>query len=160
MSQENIRPRAAALEIVDSDRYGLHDDNDWASVTPLGHGFVKFGEDFYALSMYHQIHCLNGFRRMFNRNRTTPYTEHDELHTLHCLSYLRQLVLCSADVTLEPAFSVIDKRGKKSKGVYGVGVTHECRDWVEVRQFAENNYELWKEEATDFVTTEVSAVNE
>ena len=39
--QQALKPRSAALEVVDSDRYGMEDSNDWASITPPGHGFVK-----------------------------------------------------------------------------------------------------------------------
>ncbi|TFK55504.1 hypothetical protein OE88DRAFT_627544 [Heliocybe sulcata] len=153
--------RSVALEVVDSDRYGMHDDNDWASVIPLGHGFVRFGEGenqaYYAVSMYHQMHCLNSFRKMFN-GRNASRTNHDGQHALHCLSYLRQMVLCSADITLEPAFSARNVDGRKTQAAYGTGVTHECRDWVQVRKHVEQNHEQWEEEEKIYVATEASAV--
>ncbi|KIM35411.1 hypothetical protein M413DRAFT_449795 [Hebeloma cylindrosporum] len=157
-----INPRKVALEVVDSERYGMHDDNDWASVTPLGHGFVKIGEgeDFYAISMYHQLHCLNGFRKMLSgEQRNASRIEHDEQHVLHCLSYLRQMVLCNADITLEPAFSAENTDGRKTKAAYGTGVTHQCKDWEEIRAFSESNYETWKSEAKGFAASEISVVH-
>jgi hypothetical protein len=157
-----INPRDVALKVVDSERYGMHDDNDWASVTPLGHGFVKVGpgEDFYAISMYHQLHCLNGFRKMLSgEQRNASRIEHDEQHVLHCLSYLRQMVLCSADITLEPAFSAENTDGRKTKAAYGTGVTHQCKDWEQIRAFSENNYETWKNEAKGFAASEISVVH-
>jgi hypothetical protein len=157
-----INPRDVSLEVVDSERYGMHDDNDWASVTPLGHGFVKIGsgEDFYAISMYHQLHCLNGFRKMLSgEHRNASRIEHDEQHVLHCLSYLRQMVLCSADITLEPAFSAENTDGRKTKAAYGTGVTHQCKDWEQIRAFSESNYETWKNEAKGFAASEISAVH-
>lgn len=157
-----INPRDVALEVVDSERYGMHDDNDWASVTPLGHGFVKIGpgEDFYAISMYHQLHCLNGFRKMLSgEQRNASRIEHDEQHVLHCLSYLRQMVLCSADITLEPAFSAENTDGRKTKAAYGTGVTHQCKDWEQIRAFSESNYETWKNEAKGFAASEISVVH-
>ncbi|KAI0362150.1 hypothetical protein OH77DRAFT_1416372 [Trametes cingulata] len=152
--------RRVALEVVDSDRYGMDDDNDWASVIPLGHGFVRLGKDheFYAVSMYHQMHCLNSFRRMFNGHRNASRAQHDGAHALHCLTYLRQMVLCSADITLEPAFSTQNVDGRKTKAAYGTGVTHECQDWVQVREFVERNYEEWKDE-DHYAVTEVSAID-
>jgi len=157
-----VNARTVALEVVDSDRYGMHDDNDWASVFPLGHGFVKGGDDeeFYAVSMYHQMHCLNSFRRMFNGQRNASRAEHDGMHAIHCLSYLRQMVLCNADTTLEPAFTAQNTDGRKTKAAYGTGVTHQCSDWVQIRRYAEGNYALWKDEGTEFVTSEISAINE
>jgi hypothetical protein len=157
-----IEPRDVSLKVVDSERYGMHDDNDWASVTPLGHGFVKIGsgEDFYAISMYHQLHCLNGFRKMLSgENRNASCMEHDEQHVLHCLSYLRQMVLCSADITLEPAFSAENTDGRKTKAAYGTGVTHQCKDWEQIRAFSESNYETWKNEAKGFAASEISVVH-
>jgi hypothetical protein len=157
-----INPRDVALEVIDSERYGMHDDNDWASVTPLGHGFVKIGpgENFYAISMYHQLHCLNGFRKMLSgEQRNASRIEHDEQHILHCLSYLRQMVLCSADITLEPAFSAENTDGRKTKAAYGSGVTHQCKDWEQIRAFSENNYETWKNEAKGFAASEISVVH-
>jgi len=136
----------------------MEDDDDWVSITPPGHGFVKIDNDFYALSMYHQMHCLNSFRRMLNKGPNASHAEHDSVHALHCLSYLRQMVLCSADTTLEPALSAVNTDGRQTRAVYGTGVTHVCRDWVEVRQFAVSNYEQWKNEGTNFVATEISAV--
>jgi hypothetical protein len=140
----------------------MNDDNDWASVIPVGHGFVRFGsdDDFYAVSMYHQMHCLNSFRRMFNGHKNSSREGHDSAHALHCLSYLRQMVLCAADTALEPAFSARDSgTGKLTKAAYGTGVTHRCRDWSVVRKHVEANHEEWKEEEDGIVATEASAIN-
>ncbi|KZT01791.1 uncharacterized protein LAESUDRAFT_686230 [Laetiporus sulphureus 93-53] len=161
-----MNPHQAALEVVDSDRYGMHDDNDWASVIPHGHGFVRIAtgdkeptdDDYYAVSMYHQMHCLNSFRRMFN-GRNDSRADHDGAHALHCLTYLRQMVLCSADITLEPAFATQNVDGRKTQAAYGTGVTHVCRDWVQVRDWVENSYLDWKEDEKKYVATEASAVN-
>ena len=152
-----IAVRPVALEVVDTDRYGMHDDNDWASVIPVGHGFVKL-DDYYAVSMYHQMHCLNSFRKMFN-GRNDSRAGHDSLHVVHCLSYLRQMVLCNADVTLEPAFAAQNVDGRKTQAAYGAGVTHQCNDWVQVREFVETNYdEFMKDDDKFFAVTEASAI--
>ncbi|PCH39116.1 hypothetical protein WOLCODRAFT_110565 [Wolfiporia cocos MD-104 SS10] len=151
-----------AMEVIDSERYGMHDDNDWASVIPNGHGFVRLGEGesgaYYAVSMYHQMHCLNSFRKMFN-GRNESRADHDGAHALHCLTYLRQMVLCSADITLEPAFSTSNVDGRKTQAAYGTGVAHVCRDWVQAREWVEDNYKSWIDEDRVFVATEASAVN-
>ncbi|EMD34969.1 hypothetical protein CERSUDRAFT_107019 [Gelatoporia subvermispora B] len=153
--------RRVALEVVDSDRYGVQDDNDWASVIPVGHGFVRLGPDYYAVSMYHQMHCLNSFRRMFTQARNESRAAHDAEHVLHCLTYLRQMVLCAADATLEPAFEAHNVDGRTTQAAYGTGVTHECRDWVQVREFTEANYEMYRDEESDrFAVTEISAIED
>ncbi|KAI0933218.1 hypothetical protein AcV7_004750 [Taiwanofungus camphoratus] len=155
-----LNVRSVAMEVVDSNRYGMHDDNDWASAIPFGHGFVRLGEDdaYYAVSMYHQMHCLNSFRKMFNGHRNASRAGHDSVHALHCLTYLRQMVLCGADVTLEPAFATHNVDGRQTQAAYGTGVTHECGDWVQVREFVENNYEGWKDDDHKYVATEASAI--
>lgn len=155
--------KQVALEVTASDRYGMHDDNDWASLTPPGHGFVHLSEGYYALSMYHQLHCLNSFRRMFNaaaENKTVHQAD-SSVHALHCLTYLRQMVLCSADVTLEPARHIHFASGRQTTAAYGMGVTHQCRDWVQVREYVEENYlSVMKGEGVDdFIATEAGVVN-
>ncbi|KAF2430725.1 hypothetical protein EJ08DRAFT_218989 [Tothia fuscella] len=65
------------------------------------------GESVYQLDVFHQLHCLQRIRSdilaspylsILNPNRTSsdPYTR----HTLHCIDYLRQAVMCNSDVTL------------------------------------------------------------
>lgn len=73
--------------------------------------------------MYHQLHCLDILRRSFNRQRYFPnvtdaqfnYHRRKYIHSRtvigelikhclarldHCLDYMRQIVLCHADVDM------------------------------------------------------------
>lgn len=59
-------------------------------------------------------------------------------HLQHCMNYIRQMVLCGADLTLEPEG---DDRGEAT----GVGVTHTCRDWTTVYDTINDNYAKWTE---------------
>ena len=65
------------------------------------------GHSVFQVDVFHQLHCLERLRRdilgapflyQLNPNRTEyhPYTQ----HTLHCIDYLRQAVMCTADMTL------------------------------------------------------------
>jgi len=131
----------------------VNDEDDWSSIIP-NHGFVlldspseeadETGRAFYAVSMYHQLHCLNGFRRLTVAAKNGTMTQHNVDHAVHCLSYLRQLLLCHADTALEPARSATTVSGGTTQAVYGEGTTHQCRDWTQVRAFVEKNYQLWK----------------
>jgi len=56
-------------------------------------------------------------------------------HTDHCLNYLRQTILCSADLTLEPELV----EGSNDAGE-GLAVTHVCRDRSKVYE----EWELWR----------------
>lgn len=83
--------------------------------------------------MIHQFHCLDVIRVGFVVNRTGAAH-----HIEHCLRYLRQIILCHADTTLEDAQSVMVE-GKLEYGANGVGMVHRCRDWTAVRSYLLNN---------------------
>lgn len=56
-------------------------------------------------------------------------------HIGHCLSYIRQGVLCEPDLTLEP--------GDFEKREYNpgdTGATHVCRDWNMLYRYVEENF--------------------
>jgi hypothetical protein len=120
-------------------------DKNWTRLIPPNGGFVvRKGEggksEMAGVSMFHQLHCLSMIRMAVQDMRAgrQPALSHDEIeeeekhgdgrpleeHWVHCLDYLVQAVLCSADDTVEPAHE------KKNGGlvVDGYGVTHQCRD--------------------------------
>jgi len=153
-----VQLRPVALTIEDSENYGLHDDSDWDSLIP-NHGFVRLpsspdgpstvdknGQAYFAVSMYHQLHCLNGFRHLTVASLAGNQTKHNIDHAVHCLSYLRQLLLCHADTALEPARLADTVTGGTTQAVYGEGTTHRCHDWTQVRSWVEDNYQAWKAE--------------
>ena len=89
-----------------------------------------------------------GFRQYFNwmlngSNMTTNAIRHVD----HCSSYLTQLMMCGADSTLEPTTTArnIDT-GKRVHSVKPLGVVHRCKDWTQVRKWAEDKYYRWKAE--------------
>ncbi|XMA07481.1 hypothetical protein WAI453_000272 [Rhynchosporium graminicola] len=65
---------------------------------------------FYTTSMTHQLHCIYMMARTFSGvvlNTTEPLKENVlredwHFHFMHCVDYLRQAVMCSADLALEP----------------------------------------------------------
>lgn len=97
--------------------------------------------------MYHQIHCLDALRLAIQGKK--PHGEHNlgssgkehwqENHSDHCLNYLRQTILCNADLTLEEEFP---EEGSHDVGE-GLGAKHVCRDWSLVHEYVERNYEEW-----------------
>lgn len=53
------------------------------------------------------------------------------IHTMHCIDYLRQAVMCSADTSLEKV--VVDPRtGRLGMIVDGWRNAHQCRNWDDV----------------------------
>lgn len=158
-----------AMTFEDSPHYPLDSDDadaEWQSIYPgRSFGFVRLGPEkrFFGLSVYHSLHCLNSLRaailgRMheplvpaelipeypFNSSHHDAFARRELLpHADHCLGYLRQTILCNADLTLEPEYY------EGAGDVPGSGATHVCRDWGTLYSFVEENaweYEQWKQE--------------
>ncbi|KAF8966655.1 hypothetical protein BDZ97DRAFT_1807354 [Flammula alnicola] len=127
-----LRPRYTSMnaEWLDDRVYGIYADDDWASLIPVDSGFVDLGpnHDLFSLSMYHQLHCLDVMRHAFATAKAGVLH-----HVSHCLVYLREMVLCASDTTLEPADSV------EHLGSTGDNVIHKCRDWTQIRGVVEAN---------------------
>ena len=66
------------------------------------------------------------------------------VHATHCLNYLRQNILCAADLTLESTYVRTFADGSQHLGVSGDGAVHDCKNWVEVREILEENYSTRK----------------
>ena len=137
---------AAALTTTKTSRFGLFaSDTDW-DLLPPGDGFIYLPEHdmHYIVSHYHQLHCLRSIRKYFlSRDALSPI---DVGHVNHCLIYLRQMVMCNVDVTLEPAsHKQLTPDGRVTNAVTGVGVVHRCRNWEQVEEYMVKNYEDWKE---------------
>ncbi|EIW87451.1 hypothetical protein CONPUDRAFT_45201, partial [Coniophora puteana RWD-64-598 SS2] len=128
----------AAMEIK-GNVLDLTDDAQWAATVPPHQGRVRLGPNnrTFAVSMYHQLHCLNVLRKVVvdaRDNRT---------HVEHCLPFLLQGLLCRADITLEHS-AVLEHKGEKDLGASGVGDVHRCGgDWAQVRRFVEDNQAAW-----------------
>jgi len=98
----------------------------------------------FAVSLYHQEHCLLYFHaQLTESDRTGTTTTNDSsppgrfAHHQHCLNYLRQQALCHPDLTLEPGdFTTRDFE------VDRVGQTHVCRDFDTAWDY---NTERWLE---------------
>ncbi|KAI0059992.1 hypothetical protein BV25DRAFT_1828412 [Artomyces pyxidatus] len=101
--------------------YRAYGEADWETQFPSGGGVVHLGTDnrTFAVSMFHQLHCLGRIRSAISTNAgASPEVE-------HCFNYLRQMMLCQADVALEPV--VADE--------FAVGDflnVHTCKDWSAV----------------------------
>jgi hypothetical protein len=138
-----LRHVALTVEWLDDEVYGLYADSDWRSIFPFGaSGFVALGakRDRYAVGMFHQLHCLDVFRTSYaaGKEGTLVYPGNGtgfDHHVNHCLSYMREMLLCTADTTLIPAVPIEDGEYSASS----IGVTHQCRDWTQVRDFVERN---------------------
>ncbi|KZV81918.1 hypothetical protein EXIGLDRAFT_627742, partial [Exidia glandulosa HHB12029] len=85
----------------------------------------------YVPAMAHELHCLASFHAsLFTSNATATFGHFD-----HCLSYLRQMILCDPDLTLEDVSAFEDGQH------YG---DHVCRDWSAFWSVAEAVSETWE----------------
>lgn len=64
----------------------------------------------------------------------------------HCLNYLCETVLCTSDVMLETSIPKLNPLGKEDNRASGLGIDHRCRDWVQVREYLEMNWENYQKE--------------
>ncbi|EMD39215.1 hypothetical protein CERSUDRAFT_112888 [Gelatoporia subvermispora B] len=115
---------------------GMDADDEWFSLTSAGWGYVRLGpaDRLFAVTMFHELHCLRMLNRAFG-NVSRPDPEHIE----HCLNYLRQGILCSADLALEPGdFETKDYEVER------MGATHKCGHWDTVYSFVDEKYASWE----------------
>ncbi|KAF8900264.1 hypothetical protein CPB84DRAFT_1962444 [Gymnopilus junonius] len=129
-----------AMIFVADKHYGMQADEEWESLFGDNSGFIRLDavSNPFELSLYHQLHCLNGLRKLLIH----PGWEGDEekeWHFRHCLNFLRQAILCNGDTTLEPSFQYELENGTSVPASHGTNVAQECRDWTAVRSFVENN---------------------
>ena len=91
----------AKMFVENTDHYALDTEEgiaEWASLVPPDGGVIKIpGHENQPLtiSLFHQLRCLDVLRgavvsSLQNRTAADP-------KTIHCLNYLRQMVLCRAD---------------------------------------------------------------
>ncbi|PYI07695.1 hypothetical protein BO78DRAFT_428817 [Aspergillus sclerotiicarbonarius CBS 121057] len=113
------------------------------------HGFISITEhpntnpqtqpqtQFFGISMFHQLHCLDMIRDSINSTMQSgseghPHADHTrsyrDMHVGHCLDYLVQAIICAADDTIERGEEEEMQDGKKVKLIEGVGVVHRCRE--------------------------------
>ncbi|EKM56659.1 uncharacterized protein PHACADRAFT_253907 [Phanerochaete carnosa HHB-10118-sp] len=144
-----------AMVLEDSRHYSLNSseaDAEWLSIYPGGQlGFVHLGPQkrFFSLSLYHQIHCLDSLRHAILNGKSHDGEQghghghtrkRDVEHSAHCLNYLRQTIMCAADLTLEPEIVL----GSSDVGE-GLGAVHVCRDWSRVHEYTRQNWQGWME---------------
>ena len=117
----------------------------------------------FAVSLYHQEHCLLYFHAQLTERTSTnlkPESDSDSdsdsstttrtmpvggrsAHHQHCLNYLRQQALCHPDLTLEPGdFAAAKTMPRRDFEVDRVGETHVCRDFDAAWDY---NTERWLE---------------
>ncbi|KAF8123124.1 hypothetical protein EV363DRAFT_1357498 [Boletus edulis] len=106
---------------------------------PKEAGRTRLGPDHRVFTMvfWHHFHCLWSIQRALN-DRNDTYAGYGHLH--HCFNYLRQTLLCQAADTLELG-DFMERDFENNR----VGDTLVCRDWEQVYDTMDENYQDWTE---------------
>ncbi|CAN9156663.1 unnamed protein product [Alternaria alternata] len=124
----------------------------WNELLPVGMGFqsIPDPENYHDLptpivwpnatvfttSMTHQLHCLYAVVAVYSGMTSGHELEEDHhWHMIHCFDYMRQAIMCSADMALEGLETTFpDHNG----GSDGWDSKHVCKDPKKVRERLES----------------------
>ncbi|KAK0721016.1 hypothetical protein B0H67DRAFT_577952 [Lasiosphaeris hirsuta] len=124
----------------------------WNKLMPKGMGFVWVNDTqkyhdlptpvdwpdktVFTTSLTHQLHCLYAVVQTYSglkANITLPDDHH--WHMIHCFDYMRQAIMCSADMALEGHETTFpDDNG----GSDGWDSKHVCKDYSQVVNYLES----------------------
>lgn len=127
--------------------------NKWNMLMPKGMGFVWVNESHrysnlpkrpvewpdktvYTTSMTHQLHCLFAVVQTYSGLKANmPIPDDHHWHMIHCFDYMRQAIMCSADMALEGHETTFpDDNG----GSDGWDSKHVCKDYGQVINYLES----------------------
>ena len=140
------------LGYIDLQRADAPPSNPSRSTLPTPLSGYPGSQTVFTTSVTHQLHCLWSIMEGF-AEATSPAGQvpaHDDFahgdgatteevahfHLQHCFEYLRQAILCSADLALEGDQTTFPE---DFVGSDGWDATHVCRDWDQVRAHLEAN---------------------
>ncbi|KAF5392525.1 hypothetical protein D9757_002199 [Collybiopsis confluens] len=95
------------------------------------------GQYMVALDVFHQLHCLNEMRKaMYPEYYPITGEGIHTPHMRHCISSLRQSIMCSADVT-----PIVWQWSEKSKAAKERSdVVHTCRNFDTIKEWARERF--------------------
>ncbi|KAF2653612.1 hypothetical protein K491DRAFT_602544 [Lophiostoma macrostomum CBS 122681] len=124
----------------------------WNELMPVGMGFQHIknpatyhdlptpivwpNKTVFTTSMTHQLHCLYAVVEVYSGlTSNTSLPEDHHWHMIHCFDYMRQAIMCSADMSLEGLETTFpDHNG----GSDGWDSKHVCRDYTKVKAHLES----------------------
>ncbi|PBK84094.1 hypothetical protein ARMGADRAFT_1088805 [Armillaria gallica] len=115
---------------------GTDADAEWDSLVP-GDGLLHLGDRQrpFTLGMFHQLQCIDVLRRgILETYRLYPLSDSELV--AHCLNYLRQIVICHSDNSLE---LVTGRDEQVDPDAY------VCKDWEVIYRAAEQNQRDFEE---------------
>ncbi|ETS88115.1 hypothetical protein PFICI_01943 [Pestalotiopsis fici W106-1] len=89
------------------------------------------------LNVFHHLHCLNKIRKqLYNDYYQDWHSPSAQLeHVNHCIEYLRQVVMCNADITMQ-TFDWIDDYRRPWPNFK---IQHECKNWDALTDWAKEH---------------------
>ncbi|KAF7342840.1 hypothetical protein MSAN_02000100 [Mycena sanguinolenta] len=87
------------------------------------------------LAVYHQLHCVNMFRKHLLSNDTMADTH----HLVHCIDDLREAIQCASDITplfAQPNPYADEADAKLGPLLFYTNTPHSCRDFERVQEWA------------------------
>lgn len=115
-------------------------DAEWRTFEKIqpGVGYVHLGPYHFRFlsTAQHQFHCLQKMSEALSIPRRS---KQPIIHFEHCLEYLRQTYICSADAFLEEGDFMT-----RNFSVERVQDTRKCRNWQPLITFTNENFEDWK----------------
>ncbi|KAK1982864.1 hypothetical protein LZ30DRAFT_26850 [Colletotrichum cereale] len=126
--------------------------NNWNELMPLGMGFQWVNDTHkyhdlptpimwpektvFTTSVTHQLHCLFAVVQTYSGLKSGHKIPDDHhWHMIHCFSYMRQTIMCSADLALEGLETTFpDHNG----GSDGWDSKHVCKDYGQVMNYLES----------------------
>lgn len=131
---------AIRISVEESIRYTVdHPESadEWLWTATVGDSQVRLGPNrrFFSLVQAHEQHCMRWMR--------TGLAAEDVLtaqraHMTHCLNFMRQLVLCHADTTLEFPYVLT-----RNRTIERWDADHRCVDWHAIYETMRLNYLDW-----------------
>ncbi|OLN86564.1 hypothetical protein CCHL11_08510 [Colletotrichum chlorophyti] len=111
----------------------------WGTIMPEGTGWKPVSDEpFFTTSMTHQLHCIFMMGKIYSAlvsNKTELLPSDHTTHYMHCVDYLRQAVMCSSDLALEPHMATdTDDNGPGDGSWNGI---HVCKDYGQVIKYIE-----------------------
>ncbi|KJA17773.1 hypothetical protein HYPSUDRAFT_146028, partial [Hypholoma sublateritium FD-334 SS-4] len=120
--------------------------NEWMAIFPRGAGVYRLhalgsSEENRAVfvAMYHEMHCVQILSAALVDNKREDWP-----HLRHCLNYLRQLIMCRPDLTLESGYFQDNHFISTT-----AGSVHVCQDWRKPHDFLENDMRMWMNDTSD-----------
>lgn len=133
--------RRPVFQVSDSPTHFRLDTQDgirqWQALVP-NDGVIYLGPHMqpFTIAMMHQLRCLDIIRHELVTGKHTDAPSSVAELSRHCMNYLRQMVMCHADTSLE-SFQYTARPGVDQH------VISECNDWEAVYQDVRENQEKY-----------------